>query len=362
MVERELKLHVPDDFVLPSVDGVAGLRADPATRQVQQSRYWDTADGRLLAHGVGLRWRSDSGWTCKSTSAGLDAGSLLTREEWTVAGVPEAPPREVAHALERILAGLPLAPMVAIETERTAIELRSSDGRPRVELVDDRVRVLDGPLRATAWRELELELRETGTPITAANAVGAGPAADATVLGALVARLRAAGAGQVVRLPKQLRALGVDTGATPGSLEAYQLAGRVAEGLSPGTPRAAGGVVLRDQPDGGGREVLAVHRPRYGDWCLPKGKQEPAESLRATAVREVEEETGLRCEVVTPLGCSAHRLPGGTTKTVWWWTMRVLAGAERSSAETDAVVWLGVDAAPRRLSHPGEREVLERVG
>ena len=44
-------------------------------------------------------------------------------------------------------------------------------------------------------------------------------------------------------------------------------------------------------------KVLIVHRPRYDDWSLPKGKLEPGESARSAAVREVEEETGLRCEV-----------------------------------------------------------------
>ena len=55
--------------------------------------------------------------------------------------------------------------------------------------------------------------------------------------------------------------------------------------------RAAGGVVVRD-----GR-VLVVHRPRYDDWSLPKGKLRLGESWEAAAVREVEEETGLRCEL-----------------------------------------------------------------
>ena len=59
--------------------------------------------------------------------------------------------------------------------------------------------------------------------------------------------------------------------------------------------RAAGGVVARASGDG--VEVVLVHRPRYDDWSLPKGKLEPGESWEDGALREVEEETGLRCEL-----------------------------------------------------------------
>ena len=62
------------------------------------------------------------------------------------------------------------------------------------------------------------------------------------------------------------------------------------------TIRASGGVVLRDGPNG--PEVLVVHRPRYDDWSLPKGKREPGETDEQCAVREVEEETGVRCSLV----------------------------------------------------------------
>jgi 8-oxo-dGTP diphosphatase len=63
--------------------------------------------------------------------------------------------------------------------------------------------------------------------------------------------------------------------------------------------RAAGGVVVRDAP--GGPEVLVVHRPEYDDWTFPKGKAEPGETDEACALREVEEETGLVCELESEL-------------------------------------------------------------
>ena len=65
--------------------------------------------------------------------------------------------------------------------------------------------------------------------------------------------------------------------------------------------KAAGGVVVRDG------EVVVVHRPRYEDWTLPKGKLDPGETLEEAALREVEEETGLRCRLVRELPPVAYR-------------------------------------------------------
>ena len=52
---------------------------------------------------------------------------------------------------------------------------------------------------------------------------------------------------------------------------------------------SAGAVVF-----GSGQTVLLVHRPRYDDWSFPKGKLDRGEHATAAAVREVEEETGVR--------------------------------------------------------------------
>ena len=363
MLERELKLDVSEGFVLPSLDGVAGLHADPETKRTQDATYWDTPDCRLLSLGVGLRWRSDAGWTAKSAAAGGAGDEPLSREERTVAGTADAPPRALLQHLEELIGPLPLAPTVRIRTERVALDLRASDGTPRVEVVDDRVRVLDGPLQGTTWRELELELREGGGGPAGRSAHGASGSApdDDALLSALTARLREAGAGGVVRVAKHLRALGVDAEVVPGSLEAHQLAGRVADRLSLPSVRAAGGVVLQD---GGARradELMVVHRPHHGDWSLPKGKQEAGESLETTALREVAEETGLRCALDLPLGCTAHRLGDGSTKVVWWWTMHPVSGEPTTGAETDEVTWLRRGRARETLTHAGERELIDRL-
>ena len=69
--------------------------------------------------------------------------------------------------------------------------------------------------------------------------------------------------------------------------------------------RAAGGIVCRSTRSGE-TEIAVIHRPAYDDWTLPKGKIEPDESPEECALREVREETGLRCELVRPLGCTAY--------------------------------------------------------
>ena len=81
---------------------------------------------------------------------------------------------------------------------------------------------------------------------------------------------------------------------------------------------AAGGVVVRD-----GRVAL-VHRPRYDDWSLPKGKLDEGESWEEAALREVEEETGLRCELGPEVGRTRYRA-SGRPKVVRYWLMEAEA-------------------------------------
>ena len=118
--------------------------------------------------------------------------------------------------------------------------------------------------------------------------------------------------------------------------------------------RAAGGVVVRD-----GR-VLIVHRERYDDWSLPKGKLEPGETWEDAAIREVREETGLRCELGAFLGTSRYA-PGGVAKEVRWWAM-TSEGEARPESEVDAVRWATPDEARELLSYAGERQLLDMLG
>jgi 8-oxo-dGTP diphosphatase len=124
--------------------------------------------------------------------------------------------------------------------------------------------------------------------------------------------------------------------------------------------RAAGGAVLRDGSHG--PEVAVVHRPRYDDWSLPKGKCDPGETDEQCAVREVEEETGLRCGLGRELLPTRYVDRHGRPKVVRYWEMKVL-GARPFAAneEIDEVVWLPIDEAVRRLSYPYDAEVLANV-
>lgn len=120
--------------------------------------------------------------------------------------------------------------------------------------------------------------------------------------------------------------------------------------------RAAGGIVVRRGP-GGRPEVLLVHRPRYDDWSFPKGKAEPGESDEDCALREVEEETGLRCELGSELAVTRYRDGRGRRKQVRYFLMRA-AGEPRGRNEVDRVRWAPLAEADALLTWQRDRSVL----
>ena len=122
--------------------------------------------------------------------------------------------------------------------------------------------------------------------------------------------------------------------------------------------RAAGGLVWRPGP-GGAPEVLLVHRPKYDDWTLPKGKAEAGESDEACALREVEEETGLRCELGPYAGDIGYVDREGRDKVVRYWEMRPLGGVFAPHHEVDEIRWLAVADAVRLVSYERDVPVLE---
>jgi 8-oxo-dGTP diphosphatase len=119
---------------------------------------------------------------------------------------------------------------------------------------------------------------------------------------------------------------------------------------------AAGGVVVRDG------EILLVHRPRYDDWTLPKGKLDPGESFEDAALREVEEETGLRCRLVRELPSAEYRA-SGRPKLVRYWLMEPEGDASFvPNDETDAIRWLPAQEALALLTYDRDRDVLAAAG
>lgn len=122
--------------------------------------------------------------------------------------------------------------------------------------------------------------------------------------------------------------------------------------------RAAGGVVAGHDGDGQ-VVVLLVHRPRYDDWSLPKGKCDPGESDEDCARREVEEETGLRCTLGAELPSTRYVDRKGRPKQVRYWAMEVIGGAFAPNDEVDQVRWLAPDAAAELLSYAHDVAVVE---
>jgi 8-oxo-dGTP diphosphatase len=120
--------------------------------------------------------------------------------------------------------------------------------------------------------------------------------------------------------------------------------------------RAAGGVVMN-----GNGDVALVYRPKYDDWTLPKGKLEPGESWEDAAVREVEEETGLVCELGEELGSVSYTDRHGAPKTVRYWQMTVCAGEFTPNREVSELRWLKPADAAEQLTWERDREVLRRA-
>ena len=119
--------------------------------------------------------------------------------------------------------------------------------------------------------------------------------------------------------------------------------------------QAAGGVLIRD-----GRVAL-VHRPNSEDWTLPKGKLDRGESFEEAALREVEEETGLRAELGEELPSTHYRDSKGRSKVVRYWRMTPLSGEFEPNDEVDELRWLEPDEAAELLTFDRDREVLEAL-
>lgn len=116
---------------------------------------------------------------------------------------------------------------------------------------------------------------------------------------------------------------------------------------------AGGGVVVDDA----GR-VLVVHRPRYDDWSFPKGKLDPGETVEECALREVLEETGLRCELGAELASARYRDRHGRDKLVRYWAMTATGGSFEPNDEVDEIRWCEAAEAAALLSYRRDVEIL----
>jgi 8-oxo-dGTP diphosphatase len=120
--------------------------------------------------------------------------------------------------------------------------------------------------------------------------------------------------------------------------------------------RAAGGVIVRD-----GRVAL-VHRPKYDDWSLPKGKLDAGEGWEEAALREVLEETGIACRLRAEIGSARYLDRKGRPKTVRYWAMEPDGPGEfRVNSEVDELRWVSAAEAAALLSYPRDRDIVERA-
>jgi 8-oxo-dGTP diphosphatase len=120
--------------------------------------------------------------------------------------------------------------------------------------------------------------------------------------------------------------------------------------------KAAGGVVLRDGC------IAVVHRPRYDDWSLPKGKLDPGESWEECALREVREETGLHCALAGELSPTSYTDRKGRAKVVRYWLMTI-TGVDPFTPddEVDELRWVEPGEATTLLTYPHDAELIQEV-
>lgn len=124
----------------------------------------------------------------------------------------------------------------------------------------------------------------------------------------------------------------------------------------------AGGAVVHRTRAGRDDEILVIHRERYKDWTLPKGKVEAGESVVAAAAREVQEETGVTIRLGTPLNTILYQLGSGATKEVRYWCGTPLDVVRRApDDEVDVVSWLPLKAALHRLTFEHDKELVRQM-
>jgi|tagenome__1003787_1003787.scaffolds.fasta_scaffold20963033_3 8-oxo-dGTP diphosphatase len=123
---------------------------------------------------------------------------------------------------------------------------------------------------------------------------------------------------------------------------------------------AAGGVVWRRRDDGRA-EIAVIYRPKYDDWTLPKGKLDPGETFEEAALREVHEETGLRCRLGRRLEDTHYRDRHNRPKLVQWWEMEAGDGEFVPNNEVSELEWLSPQDARARMSYERDKELVAAV-
>ncbi|MDJ0952290.1 MAG: NUDIX hydrolase [Acidimicrobiia bacterium] len=124
---------------------------------------------------------------------------------------------------------------------------------------------------------------------------------------------------------------------------------------------AAGGVLYRDGYPDSGPEFLLVHRNRYHDWSLPKGKLDRNESFEDAAVREIREETGFKSQRKDYLGAVTYETNRSRLKLVKYWLMKAKKGRFQPNEEVDRIEWVGIHGAQALLTYNRDARLVERA-
>jgi len=121
--------------------------------------------------------------------------------------------------------------------------------------------------------------------------------------------------------------------------------------------RSAGGLVWRRRGSGD-VELVLVHRPEHDDWSFPKGKLHAGETERDAALREVEEETGLRCRLGPEHGTTSYRDKRNRRKMVRYWQMTPVDGELAPANEVDDVRWVSLEEVAQLLTYDRDRHLI----
>jgi CHAD domain-containing protein len=194
-LEREAKLAADPSFNLPDLrEAVPGVGASAAGTERFVTSYYDTAELRLTRWGGSLRYRTGAGWTVKLPGATND--EVITRQEVTFEGPPARPPAAALDLVSAFVRTSPVRLATRLQTLRHLVALSANDDGEVAEVVDDEVTVLDGRRIVERFREVEVELTQTG---------------DDRVLEAVVSSLVRGGARRGEAIPKATRALRPDS-------------------------------------------------------------------------------------------------------------------------------------------------------
>jgi CHAD domain-containing protein len=206
MLEREVKLTANSAYRFPDLNGVAlGLSASPPREERLETVYYDTPDLRLARWGCSLRYRAGQGWTLKLPSP--SNGPALVRRELEFEGDSHQSPEAARSLVLAYVRRASLVPVATLSTVRKIVQLKDLAGSVKAEVVDDDVSVIQGLRVAEHFRELEIELRDSGEDL----------------LGRVLSSLKAAGASDLDPTPKYLRALGARV-ARPPEVQVVELA------------------------------------------------------------------------------------------------------------------------------------------